>query len=90
MVVQTPELSEPSVDIHHRSYLWVVVGTSLEMLLPRSTRELLCIDAQWIHMRQFFICNLHPLHFISFVLLNCGMYFIAGSVSLAYYLCAIC
>jgi hypothetical protein len=54
MVVPTPELFEPSVDVHHTSYLWVVVGTSLEMLRPRSTGELLCIDAQWIHMGQFF------------------------------------
>jgi hypothetical protein len=50
MVVPTPELFDPSVDVHHMSYLWVVVVTSLETLRPRSTEELLHIDIQWIHM----------------------------------------
>jgi hypothetical protein len=51
MATPTPELFDTFADLHHRSYLWAVAGTSPETLWTRSTRELLRIDdAPWIHI----------------------------------------
>jgi hypothetical protein len=89
MAMPTPELFNPFVDLHHRFYLWAVVGTLLKTLRTHSTGELLrCIVDS--HVTIFFICNVYALRFICFILLNCVMYFIVGCVSPAYYHCAIC
>jgi hypothetical protein len=41
MAMPTPELFNPFVDLHHRFYLWAVVGTLLKTLRTHSTGELL-------------------------------------------------
>jgi hypothetical protein len=65
MVVPTPELFDPSIDVHHMSYLWVVVVTSLETLRPRSTESYCTLIYNGFTCDSFFICNLHVLCFIS-------------------------
>jgi hypothetical protein len=62
-----------------------VVGTKLETLQPRSTRELLRIDAASQATNLFVLYSLVLTYIVS---LNCGMYFVTGCVSLIYSLCA--
>jgi hypothetical protein len=77
-----PKLFDPSIDVNHKSYLWVVVGTSLRdvavTFYQSATTHQCKVDS---HVIVFFTCSLHALRFIYFILINCVMYFVVGCIS---------
>jgi hypothetical protein len=72
MTVQRRAL-DPATNLRNQSYESAARGTKIYALQPRATRELLRLDGSVDSHVIGFLFVLLFIHFISIVLLNCGM-----------------